>query len=137
MNAFLEERQSIGNRLNDNWGVSNPVAPTPYILWPNADDKRPNKEPWIAFYLVTGNKIPASIVNGSVYGVGSIVIDIAIPLNIADILAYKLADHIMSIFHNVQFGSVWTESVNINNEGFVKDNFYILKTETIYHIKTC
>ena len=128
MNPFVEERLSIGARLSDNWGVGNPVVPTPYILWPNSDDKRPNKEPWIAFYLVPGDKMPASVVNGSVYGVGAIVVDIAIPLNIADILAYKLADHISSIFHNVRFGNIWTDSVNINKEGFVKGNFYMLKT---------
>lgn len=138
--SFQSDSEAIRGQLFDNWDVGNPVSPTPTIIVPNRADDKHNDEPWVELNIVYGERTPQSVVNGSVYGVGSIIIDIAVPLHNGEIIGLKLVDHIKSIFSNIQFGNngnIWTDSTSLNAEGFVKNNFYIIKTETIFHVTDC
>ena len=128
-------------QLTNNWSINNPVSPVPAIIWPNVDDDKSNHSHWIEFIFVPGDLTPQSTVNGRLRGVGSMVIDIATPTNIGVNDSFYLADHIGDIFSNKVLGDkanrIHMQSVKIHKEGVVHNNFWMLKTETIFHLNTC
>lgn len=121
---YEEEFNEIAGLFRHEWNQATPVA------WPNVNYTPTTGTPWVRFTMLPAASIQASIGSpgSNCYRYPGIIdVQIFTPLNGGDIRASKLADKVVSIFHeaeldNFRFSEGYVVNVNSADSGWHQKN---------------
>jgi hypothetical protein len=135
--GFVAEHQTIKRLIFDNWGVNNPISPTPTIIIPNRQKNAMNGY-YAELDIVSGERMLASVLGGRKRGVGSIIFIINVPLHSGESVGLQLADHMANILdHKTLENNIWTKALSILNKSEINENHYQIITQTIFNTYSC
>ncbi|MBT4080294.1 MAG: hypothetical protein HOE82_06745 [Gammaproteobacteria bacterium] len=111
--SFAAERQSIEERLFDNW------ATTP-IAFDNVDFDPPNASPWIKLNILNGSGAFTTMNNGKRY-TGVIIIQVFGPKNEGTATMRTYADTLGALFTGIKFDDVDCDVASLSTIGTNKN----------------